>query len=82
MKYKKKGSKQVITEDKDTFIYIPIIESIRQLLQDSHMRNELLREPETCEKDIYFDFQDGELFQNDQYFEDHKDALALIIFHS
>ena len=81
MKYKKKGSKQVIAEDQDTFIYIPIIESLRQLLKDSRMRKELLREPQTSEKDVLFDFQDGELFHNDKYFKDHKDAIALIIFH-
>ena len=81
MKYKKKGRKQVITEAQDTFIYIPIIESLRQLLKDSRMRNEFLQEPQTCESDILFDFQDGELYQNDQYFKDHKQAIALIIFH-
>uniref|UniRef100_A0A7M5VG98 C2H2-type domain-containing protein n=1 Tax=Clytia hemisphaerica TaxID=252671 RepID=A0A7M5VG98_9CNID len=81
MKYKKKGSKQVIAEDQDTFIYIPIIESLHQLLKDSMMRKELLREPQASAKDVLFDFQDGELFQNDKYFQDHKDAIALIIFH-
>ena len=81
MKYKKKGHKQIITEAQDTFIYIPIIESIQQLLKDSKMRNELLREPQTCENGVLFDFQDGELFQNDQYFKDHKEAIALIIYH-
>ena len=78
---KKKGCKRVISEKNESFIYIPIIESLKQLLSNKRIATIILRKPKCCEAGILYDICDGAIYQEDEYFKEHPDALALILYH-
>ena len=78
---KKKGNKLKISEKEECFIYIPLLDSLKQLLSNKRIRSVILKEPSLCETGIYYDICDGSLYRNDRYFKIHKDALALILYH-
>ena len=78
---KKKGAKRVISEQNESFIYIPILESLQQLLGNKKIASIILRRPKCCEKGVLYDICDGSIFQNDNYFKEHPDALVIILYH-
>lgn len=78
---KKKKHKLVIDEKDETFIYIPIIESLNQLLSNKRIAAVMLRKPTLCEDGVLYDICDGCMYRNDEYFKEHPDALVLILYH-
>ena len=78
---KKKGQKLVISEKDETFIYIPILESLKQLLSNKRIAAIILRKPKLCEAGVMYDICDGSIYQNDEYSKEHPDALVLILYH-
>jgi hypothetical protein len=77
---KKKGAKRVISEQDESVIYIPILESLQQLLGNKNIAFIILR-TKCCEKGVLHDICDGSIFQNDNYFKEHPDALVIILYH-
>ena len=78
---KKKGTKMQICEKEECFIYIPLLESLKQLLSNNRIKSLILKEPVTCPDGVYYDICDGSLFKNDSYFKEHKHALILELYH-
>jgi hypothetical protein len=78
---KKKGQKLIISEKDETFIYIPILESLNQLLSNKRIAAIILRKPKLCEAGVMYDICDGSIYRNDEYFKEHPDALVLILYH-
>ena len=81
MKYFKKGNKRIISEASDTYIYIPIIESLRQILSSSKIRNVLFCDNFSSCEGVYYDICDGTIYKDNEYFKVYKNALAIIIYH-
>ena len=50
---KRKVSKFVIVEKEESFIYIPILQSLEQLLSNSAIKNLLLRKPHLCTNGVF-----------------------------
>ena len=71
----------IITEKAETFVYVPIISSLQQLLSNKRIAELILKQPLRTTENYYYDVCDGSLNRNDQYFRDHPEALMLIIFH-
>ena len=49
--------------------------------KDSLHGSIILRRPKCCEKGVLCDICDGSIFQNDDYFKEHPDALVVILHH-
>ena len=64
---KKKGPKRVISTQDESFIYIPILESLQQLLANNKIASIISKKTECCEKGVFYDICDGAIFQNDKY---------------
>jgi hypothetical protein len=64
---KKKGAKWVISEQNESFIYIPILESLQQLLGNKKIASIILRRPKCCEKGCFMTFAIVPFFKNDNY---------------
>ena len=75
----KKSNKLKISEKEQCLVYIPLLDSLKQLLGNKRIRSVILKELSLCETGIYCDICDGSLHINDQYFKIHKDSLALPI---
>lgn len=76
---KKKGPKRVISEKDECFTYIPLLESLQQLLSNERISTIILREPTPCQPGLFYDICDGKVYQNDEYFQQHKDALMIVL---
>ena len=74
-------NKRVLVEKDETFIYIPIVESLRQLLSNKKVAKLVIKKPSYCDSGVYYDICDGELFKNDPFFMEHQDAIQIIIYH-
>ena len=73
--------KRSLVEKDECFFYIPLIESLSQLLSNKRIAKLIIRKPKQCDGDIYYDICDGQMFKSDKYFGDHPDALQIIIYH-
>ncbi len=78
---KKKGPKRVISEKDECFRYIPLLESLQQLLSNERISAIILREPTPCQPGLFYDICDGKVYQSDEYFQQHKDALMIVLYH-
>lgn len=73
--------KRSLVEKDETFQYIPLIESLCQLLSNTKIAKLIIKKPNQCEDDIYYDICDGQVFRTDNFFTEHPDALQIIIYH-
>lgn len=78
---RKKKNKVVLSEETETFIYIPILDSLKQLLGNNRIRDLILRPVKLLSDGVYYDICDGSVFKSDKYFIDHPDALQIILYH-
>lgn len=78
---KKKGNKRKLYEKAECFMYIPIVESLKQFLANKRLRSMIIRPHREATENIFFDICDGSIFQNDQYFKEHPEAIGLILYH-
>ena len=63
--WKLKGGKTVITEKSERLVCIPILESLKQILTNNRILTMILRKPKCCNTGVFYDVQDGLLYQND-----------------
>eukprot|EP00111_Clytia_hemisphaerica_P003426 TCONS_00009790-protein len=78
---KKQKSEHVITEKEETFMYIPLLESLSQILRNGKLEKLLCKKPSSSRDGCYYDFFDGSIYKNDPYFAEHPKALVLILYH-
>ena len=78
---RKKGAKHQISEIEDTFIYVPIIDSLKQLLSNAKLRRLIMRKPTLSKDNVFFDLPDGSIYRNDDYFKEHNNALMIVLYH-
>ena len=73
--------KRIIYEQSETFMYIPILDSLNVFLGNSLISDMILKHPEYSFDDVYYDVCDGSIFRNDSYFEEHPHSLVLVLYH-
>lgn len=78
---KKQEANRVIYEKEENFIYIPILESLKQMLSNERISSMVLRKPICCDNGVFYDIQDGTIYQNDEFFKQHDNALSLVLYH-
>jgi hypothetical protein len=79
--FKNKGNKQQMCETDDTMVYIPILESIEQLLSNPRIYD-LVRNPLTTSKEgILYDIRDGVCWKSNPIFQLNADGLQVVLYH-
>jgi hypothetical protein len=76
-----KKNKRVLLSKEESFIYIPILDSLAQLFSNKRIAKAILRKPAYSDSEILYDICDGEFFKGDRLFREHEDALIIIIYH-
>ena len=79
--FKNKGSKRVICEQQDTMVYVPILQSIQQLLSNPKIADIVTSQSHFSKEGFLFDICDGDCFKNNQIFQEHPDGLQIILYH-
>ena len=80
----RENNKRLLAEKEETFVYVPIIQSLGQFLSNKKIAKHLIRHMiwiNHCDEGIYYDICDGQLFKNDKLFKERPDALQIIIYH-
>lgn len=65
---------------KDTFIYVPILETLKFMCRNPEIC-ELLKKEGSPEPDTYSDFSDGSYFKTHPLFSDKKNALQIQLYY-
>ena len=78
---KKNGLKRSLVEKEETFVYIPLIESLKQLFSNKIIRTLILRQPNQMKTGLFYDICDGSIYKDDLYFKENPCALMLILYH-
>ena len=81
LKRKKINNKIALCEVNEEFIYIPVLDSLQQLLSNERISKMIFRPKTVRNEDIFYDVHDGSLFKNDNFFIGKKYALELVINH-
>ena len=68
----------VVDDKRKYFHYVPIIESLEALFKDPGIGNYLL--PKQHREGYMYDFNDGSVFQNNQFFSDNPEAIQLLLY--
>ena len=79
--FKNKGSKRQMCQMNDTMVYIPILQSIEQLLSNPRIFGLITNPSKKCKEGVFYDIVDGECFKSSPIFQVHADALQLILYH-
>ena len=79
--YKNKGSKRLICEQDDTMVYIPILDSLQQFLSNPKIFDLVTSNQKVYKEGIFYDISDGQCFKNNPIFQEHEDALQIILYH-
>ena len=78
---KKQGPSRIVVEKEESFIYIPILESIQQHLRNKRIASMIFKTPTLSSEGVYYDIYDGYLYRYDPYFQRHKNGLIIILYH-
>ncbi|XP_059909523.1 uncharacterized protein LOC132459156 [Gadus macrocephalus] len=76
----KKGSSRVMAIRKRGFYYVPLIESLKQLLSDSRIFTMFNTVPPRSREGYLYDFVDGDMFRNHPLYSRKPNALQLILY--
>ena len=79
--FKDKGAKRQICEKEDTMVYIPIIDSIQQLLSNPKICDLVIRQHRQCKEGVLYDICDGECLKGNPIFQQNTNGLQIVIYH-
>ena len=79
---KQKNGKMKICEKDEEFIYIPILESIEQLLSNKRLTEMIFMTKRRQENGIHYDVYDGTILKEDQYCQEKQNnSLQIVLYH-
>ena len=80
--FQNKGPKRLVGEQEDTMVYIPILDSLNQLLSNAKISDIILENPKPqCQEGILYDICDGRCCKMNKILQDHPNALLIILYH-
>ena len=74
------GAKRRKVLSKDTFHYVPILSTLKQILALENVRCEILRQPQLREN-VLGDFFDGEIYKTHDLFKNNPHGLQIIAYY-
>ena len=75
-----KGNKRIILEKPESYAYIPIIDTIQQLLLNPSTKKSMLTKPEPLKEGLYYDVMDGSFFRNNEFIQSKEYCLLILLF--
>ena len=78
---KRSKGQKIIYQKSETFYYVPILESLKVLLSNKMISRLVIKHSNFCAEGTYYDICDGSIFRNDTFFQEHPDALAIVLYH-
>ena len=78
--YVKRGDARALTLKRHSFYYIPLIQSLEQMLLHPRILQMIEEGPQTCKDGFFGDFIDGDIFKMHPLFVKDPKALQLILF--
>lgn len=76
------GVKQSLVVKYDTFQYIPLLKSLKQLLNDSSILDEIAKVPQRVHSDgVMEDICDGDRFASHPLFKEDLNALQILAYY-
>ncbi|XP_062863880.1 uncharacterized protein LOC134325564 [Trichomycterus rosablanca] len=76
----KQGSSKVMAIRNKSFYYVPLIESLKQLLTNSRIFSMLNTVPQRSREGFLYDFSDGSLFTSHPLYSVRPNALQIILY--
>lgn len=76
----RQGSSKVMAIRNRGFYYVPLIESLKELLSDSRILTMLNTAPPRSREGFLYDFVDGDIFINHQLYSMKPNALKIILY--
>ena len=76
--YQSKSLKKQMCAKDERMVYIPILDSIEQLLSNQRIFEMVIWHPPGHDNDTLYDICDGECFKNNPISQQHKNALQVI----
>ena len=58
-----------------------MLESLKEILTNERISGMILRKPKCCGKSVFYDVQNGSIYQNDKYFQEHRNILCIVLYH-
>ena len=75
------GAKRQVCDRNDTMVYIPILQSIEQLLSNSRIFGLVTNTSKQYREGAIYDVVDGNCFKSNPLFKVHINVLQLILYH-
>ncbi|KAL3970579.1 LETM1 and EF-hand domain-containing protein 1, mitochondrial [Sarotherodon galilaeus] len=76
----KQGLSRVMSIRNKSFYYVPLIESLKQLMTNERIFTMLNTAPQRSREGFFYDFRDGSLFTSHPLFSQRPNALQLILY--
>ena len=64
----------------ETYQYVSLKRSLKQMLEDESFINQKTYDPYFAEDDVVKDIRDGKYFRENKFFNDHPDAIPILLF--
>ena len=74
------GAKRRKILTRDTFQYVPLLSTLKQVLQIQSVRHEIMRSPQR-NGEMLHDFSDGSVFKQHDFFKTNPHALQIIAYY-
>ena len=74
------GNNKMIVDSAEKFIYVPLLETIQQLMLNPRIADRLMHKPTPLRNGLYFDVMDGSYFALDMYLQTKENCLQLLMF--
>lgn len=75
------GSEHTVKTIRETFEYIPIIETLETIIKNENLRNVIETESETGNIDSYESFRDSTSFKNSPFFQAYPNAIRINFYY-
>ena len=78
---KRKRNEFITCEKTESFVYIPLLKSLQQMLSNKDIAKHVLKQPMISNNYIFYDICGGSIYRNDEFFKRYPEALQLILYH-
>lgn len=65
---------------KQFFSYLPITETLKSYISDKSIENDIKLNTQTREDDIFEDFTDGSVYQDNTFFKENSETLKIMLY--
>lgn len=75
------GAKRRKVLTRDTYYYVPLLSTLKQILQIRSVRDEVLRPAYENAHGMLYDLSDGSILKHHQFFKNNSSGLQVIVYY-